>query len=92
MKRNRRISISDNILELIKKEHPETRNPVALEEIVRHYFRLKHQVGLYQKTLDDEAQRRRKLQAMCDKRDKIIAWIIASVVAIGSAALFIILV
>ena len=92
MKRNRRISLSDNTLELIQKAHPETRNPVALEEIVQHYFRLQNQVGLYQKTLDDEAQRRRKLQAMCDKRDRIIAWIIASMVAIGSAALFMILV
>ena len=81
MKRNRRISLSDNTLELIKKAYPDARNTVALEEFVRHYFRLQNQNELYGKALDDEGTRRKKLQDKCDKRDRAIAWIIVVIVA-----------
>ena len=92
MKRTKRISISDNTRELIQKAYPKLRSTVGLELLVQRYFRLQDQVDLYQKTLDDETQRRRKLQAMCDKRDKIIAGIIIAIVATGLMGIFVVVV
>ncbi len=87
-RRDKRIRVSERTLGLIREEHPNVMDTIALEELVQHYFRLKDRNKLIEEALEEEVRRSRRFKNKSDKRDKVIAWMIVSAVATALFALF----
>ena len=88
MKRDKRIRVSERTLGIIREEHPNIMDTVALEELVKNYLRLKDQNKLIEEAFEDAVRRSRRFKNKSDKRDRIIAWMIVSAVATVLFALF----
>ena len=80
--------VSERTLGIIREEHPNIMDTVALEELVKNYLRLKDQNKLIEEAFEDAVRRSRRFKNKSDKRDRIIAWMIVSAVATVLFALF----